>query len=303
MNRATKKTVFLSVVSFLLLLIVGLAILFALSKPEEKTNETGVQLLNKTAEAGNIFVKDIYDGEMQIPRYDIPLSTYATDKFVADESGVMSYENGKITSTLGFAFKNRAQNEVDWVKVKNSGVDFVLLRVGYRYFKTGEIIIDTQFSDNIQGALDAGLDVGVYFFSQAITEQEAIEEAETVLQQIKNYQVKYPVMIKWYVPTKVENESEVRTKGLAAEEITNLVDVFCKKIKSEGYTPGFFANKTSGYETLNLSKLAEYDLWYSEYQASPAFYYDFKLWEYSSEAKVAGVEDTVEMCIALKSYH
>ncbi|WP_099205713.1 GH25 family lysozyme [Scatolibacter rhodanostii] len=297
MDKTTKKTAFLSVVSFLLLAIIGLSIFFATREPSKNTEDTPVQLLEKTAEAGSIFVKDSYNGEMQIPQYDIPLSQYAADKFKVDEQGVMSYEN----SALGISIKNKNEDSIDWSQVKGSGVQFVLLRVGFRDYKDGGIYIDTKFQENIKGALDAGLDVGVYFFSQAMTEVEAVEEAETVLNLIKDYQVKYPVMIKWDYAAKTKEEA--RTTNATSEQITNVVHAFCQKVKQEGYTAGFYGDKTFGYEKFDLTKLAEYDMWYTEYQETPAFYYDFKLWEYSAEGKVPGIADTVEMCIALKKYN
>lgn len=297
MNKATKRIVFLSAVGFLLLVIIGLSIFFALQDPKAVSNDTGVQLLDKAANTGNIYVKDYYEGEMEIPQYDIPLSNYAVDKFKVSDAGVISYED----SALGVIVNGQKKGEVDWAKVKSSGVRFVLLRVGYSNYETGEIYLDPTFGTNIQAALDAGLDVGVYYFSQAVREEEAGLEATAVLDQIKDYQVKYPVMVKWAYAN-ADDMSKVRTKDCTPEQITDVVSTFCQKVKAAGYAAGFYSDKSFGYEKFDLTKLSDYDMWYSEYRTAPAFYYDFKLWEYSEQGTVPGIEDKVEMCISLKKY-
>ena len=148
------------------------------------------------------------------------------------------------------------------------------------------------------------MDIGVYFFSQAVTDAEAEEEASFVLQQIQGYQVTYPIAFDWEFAIKDDGSinEDSRTVNCTGEQITGFVDAFCKKIKKSGMTACYYADKAMGYEKLDLSRLSGYDLWYAEYQKAPSFHYDFKIWQYTSNGEVPGISGKVPINIALKSY-
>lgn len=295
MNSVMKRNLFLVLIVFLVaaLLIIGAVVLSRGPRvsPVEKIED---------GEAGTIVVDDVNDGKMTIPYYDIPTSDYRYELFT-EKNGVVTYENGK--SAVGVTV-NMKCGDIDWVKVKESGVDFAMIRVGHRAFGRGDIYPDEKFEENIKGASDAGLDVGVYFFSQAITEAEAEEEATFVLERIQGYQVTYPIAFDWeYARNKEGNLAEdARTKNCTGEQITQFANTFCKKISRAGYTASFFAEKAMGYETLDLSQLSGYDMWYSEYRKVPSFYYRFKIWQYTNEGEVPGISVKVPVNIALESY-
>lgn len=245
-------------------------------------------------------VDDLYEGKMTIPKFDAPKSDYKPDLFV-EQNKVITYENE--VSTIGINV-NQKRGDIDWAAVKESGVDFAMIRVGYRGKERGQILLDAKFQQNIEGALAAGLQVGVYFNSQAITEAEATEEAVFVLEQIKLQQVTYPVDIYWQYATDDNGEPDIsaRTTGLNGEQATGVIEAFCKKITASGRHAGYYADKKMGYESLNLSRLKDYDMWYAEYQKVPSFYYDFQMWQYSNEAEVPGVADKVPISIAMVQY-
>lgn len=297
MNKATTKTAFIAAISFLITIIIVLGVYFSLQDPKEPSSKTGIQKLDKEADLGNIYIKDLYEGNIQIPSYDIAVNKYDANKFSSDEQGVMKYENSK----LGVVVNGNTSGEIDWAKVKSSGINFVMLRVGLRDYITGDIYIDQNFQSNLDAAVAAGLDIGVYFYSHAVTEDEVISEANVVLEQIKNTQVKYPVCIKWAHGKDVDM-SQLRTANTSPEEISKMAELFCKTIKGQGYEAGFYTEKTYGYEVFDLTAFTDYNMWYSEYRAVPSFYYNFQIWEYTSQATVPGIEGNVKMCIALESY-
>ena len=128
----------------------------------------------------------------------MPKCTYDLTKIRTDEeTGRKSFhdeENG-VTARFGIDVSEFQGEEIDWEQVKESGVEFVIIRLGYRaYGDTGALVMDAMYEQNMKGALDAGLDVGVYFFSQAVSGAEAVEEAEFVLKHIKPYEITGPVV-------------------------------------------------------------------------------------------------------------
>lgn len=303
MSERTKRTGFMAILVGLVIAVVGTAV-YVISQSPKMPNSSGGAIVNSTgAVDGKISITDINDGQMSIPQYDIPLSQYSMDKFT-ETSGTFSYGDN---SALGITARTKDNDvidwpSVDWNAVKESGVDFVMIRVGYSDRKSGEIFPDNNFSVNIQGASEAGLKVGVYFSSSAIIAAEAEAEAAYVLTQIKSYQITYPVAFYWEFTTDGEDKDTARTNTLTPTEITDITDTFCKKIKMAGFSAAFVADKTMGYEYFNLEKLQNYDIWYIEYKSRPAFYYDFQMWQYTAQKTVPGINGEVRMTLSLKKY-
>ena len=208
---------------------------------------------------------------------EIPENTYDPSCFYMD-GGFLRYESDTITSQVGIDVSAH-QQEIDWQRVADSGVQFAILRVGYRGYT--------------EGAIDAGLDVGVYFFSQAIDEQEAREEARFVLDKISGYLLAFPVFFDW---EKIGSEARSDTMDLAS--LTIVTDTFCTEIRNAGYQAGLYFNQQLGYEELHLPSLQTYTFWLAEYNDTPSFAYHFDLWQYSASGTVDGIEGDVDLNLA-----
>ena len=186
--------------------------------------------------------------------------------------------------------------DIDWNAVKNSGVNYVIIRCGYRGSSTGALIEDPKFKANIKGATSSGLKVGVYFFSQATSEVEAVEEASMVLSLIKGYNISYPVFLD------VE-PSGGRGDSISKEVRTSVINAFCQTISNSGYTSGVYANKTwleSKFSTGNLSSSCK--IWLAQYAAQPTYGGKYNMWQYTSKGKVNGISGDVDMNLSYLGY-
>lgn len=185
--------------------------------------------------------------------------------------------------------------KIDWVAVKNSGVSYAIIRCGYRGSTAGAIIEDPTFTANIQGAIAAGLKVGVYFFTQAIDEVEAVYEASYVLDKIKNYRITYPVFLD------VE-PSKGRGDKIDTATRTAVCKAFCETIKGAGYTPGIYANKTWLTTKLDANALSDYKIWLAQYAETPTYAGKYDLWQYKENGKIDGIEGNVDLNISYLGY-
>ena len=189
-------------------------------------------------------------------------------------------------------FFSEHQLDIDWKQVAASGVDYAYIRVGWRGYTEGGLFEDAYFERNIQGALDAGLHVGVYMFSQAVTVQEAIEEADFVLERIGKYNVTLPVVFDW---EKIE-AAEARSHGLTMELRTDCARAFCETVKSAGYVPCVYFNRNLGYYGYDLTRLTDYEFWFSLPESGfPNFYYACDMWQYSFTETVPGIAEPTDM--------
>lgn len=234
-----------------------------------------------------------------IPVYsDVDRSVLDPELFVKNETGRVFYDDDSISVYTGIDV-SVFQGEIDWEKVKADGIDFVMLRAGYRgYGPTGKINEDAKFRQNFEGAYAAGLKIGVYFFSQAISVREAQEEADFVLDLIKDYDIAYPVAYDW----EAIDYDTARTDGLDNDTITSCAAAFCEKIKNAGYESIIYFNRSLGYFSYDLSKVNDYHFWLAEYNDTPSFIYNYKLWQYSREGSVDGIEGSVDLNIAITDF-
>ncbi|MEG1513087.1 MAG: glycoside hydrolase family 25 protein, partial [Raoultibacter sp.] len=210
---------------------------------------------------------------------------------ITDTGGVKSYRgaDGK-TAAEGIDVSSHNQ-QIDWQAVAASGVDFAYLRAGYRGYTEGKIWEDELFDQNIEGATKAGLDVGVYFFSQAITEREAREEADWVLEAVKGYQLRYPIAFD-LEENGVEDE---RIAGLTQAETTQIAKAFCDRIRERGYEAIIYGNNLWLDGHYDLAALIDtYDLWYADYADKPGQTYRFRIWQYTSTGDVPGISGSVD---------
>lgn len=186
---------------------------------------------------------------------------------------------------------SKYNGDIDWNKVKNEGVKFAIIRCGYRGSQTGAIVEDPFFRQNIEGATTAGIPVGVYFFTQAVDEREAVEEASAVLSLIKGYGLTYPIFI--------DSESaggKGRADNLDVPTRSRVLQAFCETIRSGKYKAGIYASKNWFNNRLDISKLsADNVTWLAEYAEQPSYGGVYQIWQYSSGGRIPGIEGRVDM--------
>ncbi|MGI5935744.1 MAG: glycoside hydrolase family 25 protein [Oscillospiraceae bacterium] len=187
------------------------------------------------------------------------------------------------------------QGGIDWELVAADGVEFAMIRAGYRGYTEGGLYEDEKFRENIQGALAAGLRVGVYFFSQAVNEDEALEEAEFVLDLIEGYDVTLPVAFDWE-----EIEDEARTSGLDGNTITDCCLAFCRAVEEAGYESAVYFYRRLGYFEYDLERLKDLKFWVGALGDSPDFYYQHHIWQYSITGQISGIEGDVDLDLYFK---
>ena len=224
-------------------------------------------------------------------------NSYDTAKFVYQNPQMKYYVNGKQASWFGVDISSK-QGIVDFEKLKKAGVDFVMIKVGGRGYSSGNIVLDSSYKDYMNGAKNAGLGIGVYFYSQAVDKDEACEEAETLLELIKDYPVKYPVV---FDMESVEGDM-ARTDALDVSTRTELARIFLKTIKAEGYTPMLYGDKEWLVTKLDLEKLQDYDVWLSQEADTPDYPYEYTMWQYNKSGTVSGISGTAGLNISLVNY-
>ena len=233
-------------------------------------------------------------GDMVLtPLEGMPLNPYDKDAFGVDEKGRVTYSSGGRTARAGIDVSTHQKN-IDWQAVAADGIEFAILRLGHRGYTEGGLFLDQTFDQNLRGALDAGLEIGVYFFSQAITPQEAEEEADYILSVLGGQPLAFPVVFDW----ESISGDQARTDGLDGETLTRCAAAFCKRIEDAGYRSGVYFNRTQGYLRYDLRQLTDYELWLAEYASVPDFYYHFDLWQYSHTGRVDGIEGDVDLDLA-----
>ncbi|MCI8869427.1 MAG: Lyzozyme M1 (1,4-beta-N-acetylmuramidase) [Lawsonibacter sp.] len=215
----------------------------------------------------------------------VAVNQYDKECFGTNKNGWKTYEVDGKSAIYGIDVSAYQEN-IDWEQVADSGISFAMIRVGYRGYSKGAVMPDKNFVQNIQGALDAGLEVGVYFFSQATSVWEAQEEADYVLDAIRSYDITYPVAFDWEF---ISGVSDARTNGMKPEEVTRFAGAFCDMIAEAGYTPVIYFNQDLGYLTYQLDQLTDYTFWLAEYNGRPTFYYHFDLWQCSSSVEIPGI--------------
>lgn len=184
------------------------------------------------------------------------------------------------------------QGDIDWAAVAGDGISFAMLRIGNRGYSQGGLQADTSFETNLTGARENGLLVGCYFFSQAVSVEEAQEEADFVLSVLNGRAMDLPVVFDW---EHIEGVEEARSNQVDTETVTACAVAFCDRIAQAGYQTAFYCNGMLGYLHYDLSQLERYDAWYAEYASWPSFAYAFNLWQYSNTGTVAGIAGNVDL--------
>jgi len=209
----------------------------------------------------------------------------------ADKNQQVQLKAGGTRQKIGIDV-SKYQGDIDWEKVAAAGVQFVIIRAGYRGSVTGALVEDPNFVQNIRGALAAGLEVGVYFFTQAINETEAVEEASAVISMVREYDIKLPI----YIDTEGAGGNG-RADGLDKDMRTKVCDAFCRTAKNAGYNAGVYASRSWLYNNLDTSVLDKYEIWDAEWVSVPQYTGYYTMWQYSSKGSVDGIVGNVDLDI------
>ena len=207
---------------------------------------------------------------------------------------VVDEETNEITLNSGNAVKgidvSEWQGKINWEKVKDSGVEFVIIRVGGRGTVKDTVFADENAQDYYEGAKAAGLKVGAYFFSQSITVDEAIAEAEFTLEQIEDWKVDMPVVYDWeYV------DEYARTAKVSDRMLTDMAKAFCDTVAEEGYQPMIYFGRSQSMDMLILEELVDYPFWLAMYTTIMDYPYKIDMWQYTEKGSVPGISGNVDM--------
>ena len=224
--------------------------------------------------------------------HTIPQANFENENIIASE-GFLEYKvDGETKSVKGIDV-SKFQGDIDWQKVADSCVKYAMIRLGLRGYETGKLVTDENFKANVEGATAAGIDVGVYFFTQAINPAEAREEAEYVLNEIAPYNITYPVAID------VEDlyNDKARSYNQSKESRTECAIAFMDAIKDAGYNPAIYGNLNTFTKLVEVNKLGEYDKWFALYDTQIYFPYEITVWQYSDKGRIDGIEGDVDLNI------
>ena len=227
--------------------------------------------------------------EEQLVETDPNMHTYNWDNLTW-RNGLPTYEDDSYTSVIGIDVSSH-QKSIDWSAVKNNGVKFAMIQIGYRGYETGALMDDAYFEENIQGAIENGIDVGVYFFSQAVSAEEARAEADFVLERVKKYKLQLPIV---FDLEEVSNATD-RVENTTSEERTQAAVTFMNHIKNAGYQAMVYSSSQLFETVFDINYLHDYDFWVADYSSVPYFNYHFSIWQYTDAGTVDGISTNVDM--------
>lgn len=215
------------------------------------------------------------------------------------DNGQLEYKTDENVISKKGIDVSKYQGTIDWEKVKADGVEYAFIRAGIRGYETGKIVPDEGVSDNLIGATNAGVEVGAYFFSQATTVEEAVEEANVVINAISTNEISLPIV---YDLEKVKSSSG-RMNEMTKEEKTEVCLAFCNHIKEAGYKPMIYGNMETFLMLLDMKQLEDIDKWFAYYNTDIYFPYEFSIWQYTESGRVDGIDGDVDMNISFKKFN
>lgn len=222
----------------------------------------------------------------------LPTNPYGPEDFRVEKNGYITCLTGEARQGIDVS---EWQGDIDWQQVKDGGIEFAIIRLGYRRSETGELSTDEKALANLQGAAEAGIPTGAYFFSQAVTTQEALEEAEYALSLLEGYTLTYPLIYDWeYLG------EDARTADVDARTLTNCIKTFCDRVEEAGFqsmiyfNPHFHEN-----EVLYLEELTDYHFWLAMYDTQMDYPYQIDMWQYSCTGSVPGITGDVDLNLYL----
>ena len=210
----------------------------------------------------------------------------------ADKTEIQEIQKTTANSKVGIDV-SKWNGDIDWDKVRNAGIQFAIVRAGYRGSVTGSLVEDPYFDANMRGAAASGMPVGVYFFTQAVNEVEAVEEASAVLRLVQEYRLDYPI----FIDTEGAGGSG-RADGLDVETRTLVCEAFCRTIENAGYEAGVYGSRNWYNNRLEAGKLERYCIWLAEYRSAPIYQGYYQIWQYTSKGSIDGISGNVDMNIS-----
>lgn len=234
---------------------------------------------------------ELKKSDYQGGEFTYPVLNEETRKYEGEAS---FSKDGEVVSKKGIDV-SKFQGDINWNLVAQDGVEFAFIRLGYRGYGSGKIVADEKYEANIDGAMAAGIDSGVYFFTEAINEKEGIEEADFVIDALAGRDIDLPIVIDLEESASKEDS---RTKNMTAEERTKVVVAFCERIKEAGYEPMIYGNLKSLMLMLNMEELEDYEKWFAYYHYPLRFPYQCRYWQYSATGKVNGIKGNADLNIA-----
>lgn len=228
----------------------------------------------------------------------ITKNKYDVNRFEYQDPLMKYYDDGKCISYMGVDI-SKDTGTVDFNKLKKAGIQFVMIRAGARGYGTGELTMDEMLLDNLQGATEAGLDIGVTFFSQATSNEEALEEANLIYDNIQDYKITYPIAFDMErIPGDV-----ARTDRLTREEKSNIALCFLDALKNVGYKGIIYGDKEWLIKEINLSTVGAYDIWLSQEGTKPDYPYKYSIWQYTQRGKINGITGDAHLNICFINYN
>ncbi len=182
------------------------------------------------------------------------------------------------------------QGNIDWQKVKDSGIRFAMLRLGYRGYESGKLVEDEYIQKNLEATAEVGMPIGAYFFSQALTIKEVDEEIAFMLKVLGDYELQMPIVLDWEIPT-----ADARTAKMDARTLTALQEYFCKTMEEKGFTPMIYFNWHQSNTLLYLNELEKYPFWLALYSNRMTYPYHVEMWQYTASGKVPGIQGDVDI--------
>ena len=286
-NEKKKKSYIIRRLAFCVLLIC--LTVFLIRKLFLPTHNNGLDFDKLFGEHKLIFFSS---NEIEVAE-DIQRNIWNPELFETDDSGFMHYNDPSVKTCLGIDVSS-FQKDIDWNKVKASGIDFVFIRAGYRGNTEGGLFIDPYFETNYEGAKNAGLSIGVYFFSQSINESEAAEEADFVVSLLKDKELDLPIVFDW------EYVSETaRTANITQETMSKCADAFYERIHQHGFDCMVYFNLYTSYMIYDMDQFGEKMIWLAQFADKLTYYYHYEIWQYSCTGKIDGIDTDVDLNIAL----
>lgn len=250
-------------------------------------------------------VRDLHIGQVEVntgiatawitPAKGVDKFAIAAGDFSARDDGTVTYTGTAYRALQGIDVST-FQQEIDWQAVADSGIDFAFIRAGYRGYGKGGIVEDDRFRQNAAGARAAGLRVGLYFFSQAVSPEEAAEEAQWLVDAAQDFRIDMPLVFDWenIDPSSVASGDTVRTAEMTGENVTACAAAFCAAVEAAGYDAAVYGNRWQGYYDYDFTQLRDYAFWVSAPGTADDFYYAHDFWQYSYQGTVPGITGHVD---------
>lgn len=272
---------------------------------EENEKVSGVNPSGAGEDAKTFNAADSGDEELIEIFDNIPQNAYVADSFRQEGNELQYYSSNRKASSFGIDV-SKYQGEIDWEKVAGSGIDFAMIRMGVRGYSTGQVVADEQFVKNMDGAKENGIDTGIYFYSQAVTVNEAVEEANYAVAAARSYNVVYPIV---FYSERISSDI-ARTDGLSADELSAIAKAFCDTVKGYGYKSMICATKHRLAVDMDISTLKDYDIWLvdapllkeGDKLSMSEYPYMYTMWQYSSTGKIDGIEGDADLNISFVDY-